>query len=196
MGRKPIRAGKRLLFCIAGLIFLFSNACAVLKIIQEPDQPAISQEEKEIILRKETAAAEEKKKEEAAMDHLLKGRKLFIQGDFEGSLRENQMIVSFYYDKSPADEALFMLGQIYAHSGNPKKDFGKSLEFMRRLVKEYPHSLFIQQAKAWIGVLQMNEKMSKEYERLMKEHERLSKMLEEYKQVDIEIEGKKREKGR
>lgn len=210
MGRKPIRAGKCLLFCFAGLIFLLSNACAVLKLIQEPDQQAISLEEKEKILRKEAAATEEKKKEEAAMDHLLKGRKLFIQGDFEGSLRENQMIVSFYHDRSSADEALFMMGLIHAHSANPKKDIGKSFDLMKRLVREYPNSIFAQQAKAWIGIFQLNEKISKENEKISKEneklskenekmikgYEKLSKMLEEYKQVDIEIEEKKREKGR
>jgi outer membrane protein assembly factor BamD (BamD/ComL family) len=180
-----------------------SNACAVLKITQEPDQPAISLAVKEEILRKEAAAAEEKKKEEAAVDHLLKGRRLFMQGDFEGSLRENQTIVSFYHDRSSAEEALFMLGLIHIHPANPKKEFGKSFDLMKRLVKEYPNSIFTQQAKAWIGIFQLNEKISKEneklikeYEKLIKVYEKLSKMLEEYKQVDIEIEEKKREKGR
>jgi hypothetical protein len=47
-----------------------------------------------------------------------------------------------------------------------------------------------------VGILQMNEKLGKENEKLIREQEKLSRMLEEYKQVDIEIEGKKREKGR
>ncbi len=81
---------------------------------------------------------------------------------------------------------------------------------MKRLAKEYPNSFFGQEAKAWINILLVNEKVGKENEKLMKEHEKLikeheklikehekmSKMLEEYKQVDIEIEDKKREKGR
>jgi lipid II:glycine glycyltransferase (peptidoglycan interpeptide bridge formation enzyme) len=78
------------------------------------------------------------------------------------------------------------------------------------LTRDYPQSFFAQQAKAWLAILQMNEKISKENEKLIKENEKISKeneklireqeklsrMLEEYKQVDIEIEGKKREKGR
>ena len=210
MGRKQIRTGKHLLFCFAGLIFLFLNGCAFLEKIQEPTLPAISPAEKEKILQREAAASEEKKKEETARAHLLKGRKLFAQGDFERSFLENQTIVTVFKGKSPLEEALFMLGLIHVHPGNPNKDYGKSLDLMKRLVKEYPNSFFGQQAKAWIGLLLMNEKagkendkfikehekLIKENEKLIKEHEKLSRMLEEYKQVDIDIEGKKREKGR
>jgi TolA-binding protein len=203
MGRKPIRTRKRFLFCIAGLIFLLINSCALLEKFQGTDQSEISQAEKE-------KKAEEEKKEQVAFRHLLKGRELFTQGDFEGSFRENQAIVSYYPERSFADEALFMIGLIYAHSANPKRDFGKAFDQMRKVIKEYPNSHFAQQAKAWIGVFQINEKINKENEKLSKEneklnkvneklmkvHEKLSKMLEEYKQVDIEIEDKKREKGR
>jgi outer membrane protein assembly factor BamD (BamD/ComL family) len=210
MGRKQIRTGKHLLFCYAGLIFLFLNGCAFLEKFQDPDHQDISTVEKEKIRLKEAAVAEEKKKEETAWFHLLKGRKLFAQGDFEGALLENQMITTFFPERSAAEEALFMLGLINAHPGNPKKDFAKALDFLKRMVKEYPNSFFGQQAKGWIGLLLMNEKagkeneklikdhekLIKEYEKMIKEYEKMSRMLEEYKQVDIEIEGKKREKGR
>ena len=210
MGRKQIRTRKHLLFCFAGLIFLFLNGCAFLEKILEPDLPPISAAEKEKIRQKEAAAAEEKKKEETARTHLLKGRKFFAQGDFEKSYLENQTILTSFQDQSPVEEAIFMLGLIHVHPGNPNKDYGKSLDFMKRLVKDYPNSFFGQEAKVWISLLLMNEKVSKEHEKLIKEHEKLikeheklikehekmSKMLEEYKQVDIEIEGMKREKGR
>ncbi len=210
MGRKQIRTGKHLLFCFAGLILLFLNGCALLEKFMEPDQPAISTAEKEKIQQKKAAAAEEKKKEEAAGAHLLKGRQLFTQGDFEGALSENKMVTTFSQERSSAAEALFMLGLIYAHPGNPNKDFGKALDFLKRLVKEFPQSFFSQQAKAWMGLLQMNEregkeneklikehdKLFKEHEKLVKEYEKMSKMLEEYKKVDIEIEVNKRKKGK
>jgi outer membrane protein assembly factor BamD (BamD/ComL family) len=210
MGRKQIRTGKHLLFSFAGLIFLFLAGCALLEKIQEPAPPAISPAEREKILQREATAVEEKNKEERASAHLHKGRRLFVQGDFEGAFSENQMIVTFFPGKSPMEEALFMLGLIYVHPDNPNKNFGKALDFMKKVVKEHPNSIFVQQAKAWIGLLLMNEKagkedekltkenekLIKENEKLIKEHEKMSKMLEEYKQVDIEIEGKKREKGR
>jgi hypothetical protein len=210
MGRKQIRTGKHLLFCFTGLIFLFLTGCALLEKIQEQASPEISQAEKEKILQREARDAEEKRKEETARAHLLKGQKLFAQGDFEGAISENQIIVTFFQGKSPMEEALFMLGLIYAHPDNPNKNFSKALDLMKRVVKEYPASVFVQQAKAWIGLLLINEKavkendkltkendkLLKENEKLTKELEKMSKMLEEYKQVDIEIEGKKREKGR
>jgi hypothetical protein len=217
MGRKQIRTRKHLLFCFAGLIFLFINGCASLDKIQETDQPAISLAEKERTLRREAALAEEKKKEETARAHLLKGRQLFAQGDFEGSLREYHTIITFFKGQSPMEEAIFSLGLIYVHPGNPNKDFVRSLDFMKRLAKEYSNSFFGQEAKVWISILLVNEKVGKEHEKLMKEneklikeneklireneklireHEKMSKILEEYKQVDIEIEEKKREKGR
>jgi hypothetical protein len=210
MGRKQIRTRKHFLFCFAGLIFLFLAGCALVETIQESSPPAISPAEREKILQREAVAAEEKRKEEMARAHLLKGRKLFALGDFDGAFSESQTIVTFFQGKPPAEEALFMLGLIYVHPDNPNKNFGKALDLMRRVVKEYPASVFVQQAKAWIGLLLMNEKTGKEddkltkenerlireNEKLIREHEKMSKMLEEYKQVDIEIEGKKREKGR
>jgi hypothetical protein len=210
MGRKQIRTRKHLLFCFAGLIFLFINGCALLDKIQETDQAVISPAEKEKILKREAALAEEKKKEETARTYLLEGRKLFAQGDFQGSLREYHTITTFFQGQSPMEEAIFMHGLIYIHPGNPNKDFARALDFMKRLTKEYPNGFFGQEARVWISILLVNEKVGKEHEKLIKEHEKLvkeneklikehekmSKMLEEYKQVDIEIEEKKKEKGR
>jgi hypothetical protein len=199
MGRKQIRTGKHLLYCITGLIFLSLNGCALLETIKGPAPVVISPAEKEKIRQKEALAAEEKRKEETARAHLLKGRKLFAQGDWEGSLLENQRIITGFQGKSPMEEALFMTGLIHLHPDNPHKDISKGLEAMRRMVKEQPNSYFSQQAKAWIVLLMIqektgkeNEKLTKDLERLWREHEKMSKMLEEYKKVDIEIEGKKR----
>ena len=104
---------------------------------------------------------------------------LLAQGDFEGAMRENQKILALSLRRSPEDEALFNLGVLYAHSGNSKKDYEKSLEFFRRVVSEHPRSPFVQQAKAWIGVLEENAN--------------LNQILEKSKQADLEIEQKKRE---
>jgi outer membrane protein assembly factor BamD (BamD/ComL family) len=74
------------------------------------------------------------------------------------------------------------MGLIYAHVNNPQRDFGKALDFFKRVVKDYPKSPLAEEAKAWAGVLQENEK--------------LSQMIEKSKQVDIAVEEKKREKAR
>jgi len=117
----------------------------------------------------------------------LLSQKLLAEGNYEGALKENQRILSLSGQNPPGDEALFNIGLIHAHPGNTKKDYGKSLTLFRRLIKEYPQSSCFEQAKIWVAILQDNEKLSRSIEEL-------SQVLEKSKQVDIEIEEKKREK--
>jgi hypothetical protein len=67
---------------------------------------------------------------------------------------------------------------IYAHPGNPKKDYQRATALLRRLIKEHPESPFADMAKVWNGVLQENEK--------------LTEMIEKTKRVDIEVEEKRK----
>ena len=113
-------------------------------------------------------------------EHLLRGQKLLTQGDYEGSIAENQKVLALSAHRPPEDEALFFTGLIYAHVDNSKKDYGKSLDYFKRMIKDYPKSPLSEQARIWIGVLQENEK--------------LNQIIEKSKQVDIEIEEMKREK--
>jgi len=124
---------------------------------------------------------------EQAREPFLLSQKLLAEGNYEGALKENQRILSLSGQNPPGDEALFNVGLIHAHPGNTKKDYGKSLTFFRRLIKEYPQSSWVEQAKIWAGILQDNEKLSRSIEEL-------SQVIEKSKQVDIEIEEKKREK--
>jgi TolA-binding protein len=108
-------------------------------------------------------------------EYLLHSQKLLAKGDYEGALEENQKILSKYPNKPPGDEALFNTGLIYAHSKNPQKDYQKSILFFNKLVEGFPRSPLAEQAKIWIGVLQVIEKT---------------------KQIDIEIEEMKKELSR
>ncbi|MDH5767649.1 MAG: hypothetical protein OEZ31_01650 [Nitrospirota bacterium] len=90
-------------------------------------------------------------------------------------MKENQKVLSLGDNKLPADEALFNIGLIYSHYGYQKKDYKKSLTFYKRLVRDFPMSPLVEQAKIWIGVLEVIEKT---------------------KQVDIEIEEKKKKLSR
>lgn len=213
MGRKHLRARKHILFLVASLIFLGFSGC----VKEELVQPTISPAGKEEAAKREAVAADEKIKKERAKTLLIEGNWLFSSGDYEGALRDYQKVIDLLNKKPPADEAYFNIALIHGYSGNPKKDFDKSIDFMKRVIKEYPQSPLVMQANIWIGILQANEKLSKENEKLAKDQERLIKdkeklakeseklvkeneklirMLEEYKRVDIEIEEKKREKGR
>ena len=115
-----------------------------------------------------------------ARGHLLRGQSLLAQGDYEGALAENQKGLALSNRQLPGDEALFNIGLIYAHSRNPKKDYGKSLDSFRKVMTDYPKSPFFEQAKIWVGILQENE--------------RLNQVIENSREVDMEIEERKREK--
>ena len=141
-----------------------------------------------------------------ATEYLITAQKLLDQGDYEGSLEENRKVLSLYDGVPPGDEALFNTGLIYAHYGYPKRDYKKSLDHFKRLVKVFPQSSFAARAKIWIAVLQENERLNRETEESNKsikksqqENERLNRQIEELneaikkaKQVDIQIDEKRR----
>jgi tetratricopeptide (TPR) repeat protein len=113
-------------------------------------------------------------------DHLVRGQRLLAQGDYDGSLAESQKILAMPGHRSQEDEALFNLGLIYAHFGNPKRDPEKALDYFKRLIKDHPKSPWVEQARMWVEMLQENDA--------------LNRVIQKLKQVDIEVEEKKREK--
>jgi len=159
LGRKQNGARKHLYLCIACMIFTSLAGCAALK---------------------------EMEAKREAREYLITAQKLFNQGDYEGSLKENQKVLLLYYNVPPADEALFNAGLIYAHYGYPKRDYQKSIDYFKRLVKVFPQSSLFGQAKTWVEILQENEKLTREIEEL-------NKAIKKSKQVDIEIDEKKKE---
>ncbi len=95
-------------------------------------------------------------------------------------------MISVSAQASPADEALFHMGLICAHSGNPRKDYEKSASYFKKLIKDYPQSPFREPAKILIGMLQDNDRLNRTIERL-------SQIIEQSKRVDIQLEEKKKE---
>lgn len=105
-------------------------------------------------------------------EYFLRSTKMLSKGDYQGALKENRKILSLYNTAPPADQALFNIGLIYAHYGNPDKDYLESIQYLEKLIQKYPGSPLTEQAKIWLNVLNIMEKA---------------------KQVDIEIDKKKRE---
>ncbi len=147
MDRKHFRKRQYLLFYITGLISLSLVACAPLK---------------ETVIIKE--------KEVCSHHEFL--QTLVTPGDFDTALKRNHEILSISPKSPPGDEALFNMGLVHAHPENPKKDYKKSMGFFKRLLKEFPRSALLEEARIWIGVLEDIENSMK---------------------VDIEIEEKKKE---
>ena len=107
--------------------------------------------------------------------YLQAAQQLMAKGEYESSLRETQKVLALAKDNPPADTAVFYMGLIHAHPNNPKKDNKKALGYFNRLVKAYPESQWAEQAKIWSGVLDGLEKL---------------------KQVDLELEERKRDRAR
>ena len=97
---------------------------------------------------------------------------LMHQGDFDGALRESQSTLARSPQTPPGDDALFYMGLIYVHHGNPKRDYQKAHSLFMRVIREFPQSPRAEESVIWLGVLESIEKA---------------------KQVDIQIEEKKKE---
>ncbi len=102
----------------------------------------------------------------------VKNDELIKINDFKKALDENQKALSIKGNRHRLDEVLFNIGFIYAHHDNPDKDYKLSIKYFERLINEYPESPLVDQAKVWQGLLDVIEKS---------------------KQVDIEIDQKKKE---
>jgi hypothetical protein len=176
MGGKPSRARKLFYFCVATLTLLYG--CTVAKqppppvIVQLPAEPPPQEEPAKPV---EVVVPKEDRDRHQAHEHLTQARHLLAKGDFDGSLRENQRVVGLIKDDSPSDLATFNMGLIYAHPKNPKKDNKRAIGFFSRVIKSFPESPLVEHAKIWVGVLDGVEKL---------------------KQVDLEIEEKKRDRAR
>ena len=131
MGREHLRTRQYIYLCFTGLVFFSSLGCANIK---------------------------ENEKKHAADEQFLRGQDLLARGDYEGSLRENQQIVSVFPKEPPGDKALFSMGLIYAHHNNPEKDYKKSVGFFTKLIEGYPQSALAEQARIWLNVLGKIEK--------------------------------------
>lgn len=141
--------------------------------------------EKSKLLEEREARLEERK----ARQPLLNSRELLLQGKYEEASKEIQKSLAPSPRHPPEDESLFQMGLIYAHPGNSKKDYGKSVSYFKKLIKDYPQSPWSDMAKIWTGMIHENERLNQAVDKL-------SHTIEKSKQVDIEIEEKKREKGK
>ncbi len=201
MGRKPTRKGKHIFLSVAGLILFSLLGCITVekttvqlevstaspdtKEMTDTGTPGFKMGEQE---RANSVDAEVAKEREQANEdtevheHLLRGQELFIQGDYEGSLKEYKEVLSLSANRPPADRALFNLGLIYADPRNPKRNLGMALDAFQRLKKDYPQSSWAEQAKIWGELFQENQT--------------LKQLIEKSKQVDLDIEEMKRERAK
>ncbi len=165
MGRKRTRTREFVYFCVAGLIVLALQGCATFENTRNKIRDKVE-----------------------AYQSLHHGKKLLAQGDYEGASIENLKILALALDRPPEDEALFNLGWICAHPGNPEKDYEKSIFFFNKLLEDFPQSSWSERAKIWVSILQENEKLSQTVRALNQENEKLSQTVEGSKKIEKMIE--------
>jgi tetratricopeptide (TPR) repeat protein len=138
-------------------------------------------------------------------DPMARAKGLFNEGNYEAALKENQKLLA--ERKTAPDMALFNMGLIYAHSLNPKKDYPTALGYFKTLVTQQSQSPMFEQSKVWIQVLEEHQKiadekqklveekrvLTREREALAQEREKLKNAVEKSRQLDIEIDKRRRQ---
>ena len=196
MGGKRSGARKPIYLCVALLIFLSPLACSLGKMMSTEMVDTTGDE---------------------ASAHLVLGKTYLAQGEYGSALKESEKVISLAGKNVPVDEALFYMGLIYAHPANSARDYGKAMVLFRRLIRDYPGSPLVEQAKTMVGLLQENDKLDNTTDKLnkmidgqkktvdrlnntideqKKTIERLNGIIDELKQVDIGVEQKKRERAK
>jgi hypothetical protein len=107
---------------------------------------------------------------EKSPDEFARPKALLAEGNYEAAFKENEKLLA--EGKGAPDVALFNMGLISA-SLNPKKDYPRALTSFKTLVNRYPGSAFAEQAKLWIQVLQERQKVAEEKQKLIEEREKL-----------------------
>jgi hypothetical protein len=139
--------------------------------------------------------------------------------NFDVALQENQ--TGLAAGKITPDVALYNTGFLLAHPSNPKKDYPKAILSFQSLLAEHPRSSLLEPAKTWIQVLEQQQKLAeqqqkvaeqqqkvveerrkvaeekraldREREILSKERQKLNYASEKSRQLDLEIEKRRRQ---
>ncbi len=121
-----------------------------------------------------------------AENPISQARTLMKNEKYEAALREIEEILRSDQENQ-ADQALYLMGVIYAHPKNPVASLDRSTENFQILIKKYPHSDLKQEAVAWVSKLRKIRTMEKEILDLKDQIDKLKK-------IDLGIEEKKRRK--
>lgn len=194
MGRKRTGTGKYFFRFVTVLTCFALIGCASMKkpqdpesmeLVVEPIQPGVGQSQ-----------PKNEKIRDESKEHLLQGQKLLAMGQYDASIKENLKVLSIAPNGPPGDEAMFTIGLIYAYPRFQKKDYGKAVTSLTKVIKEYPQSNWSGHAKILLDIIQENEKLKKISSEATQENEKLKVMIEQSKKVDLEVEEKKKEKAR
>jgi len=76
-----------------------------------------------------------------------KGEKFIIKGRYKEALIEYEKVLRLFPKVSPGDNALFHIGLIWLHPGNPQRDYDKSLISFQSVIHNFPQTRLRETAK-------------------------------------------------
>ena len=73
-------------------------------------------------------------------------------GNFETVIEQNKKIIAENETEPPADNALYALGEVYAHPNYKDRDYTLSQQYFEKLIENFPDSELITEAKTYISL--------------------------------------------
>jgi hypothetical protein len=136
---------------------------------------------------------------------VVQAKSSFAKNDFTTSVTRWREILDSFPD-TYGDQALYAMGLAYAFPEYPEANYQRSLNLFKMLIREYPESVFITEAKIWISILERTIEKEKEVEgkntkiellenQLKAEDKKIRQLLNQIKrlkEIDLGIEEKKR----
>jgi tetratricopeptide (TPR) repeat protein len=143
-----------------------------------------------LLLTESCAFLEKRNRELQAETDLNLAEQRLACEDFAGALKIYRRVLA----RTPqsADLALFHMGVIYAAPRNQERDYQKSLESFQRLMKGFPQSRYRAEAERSITLLQEIMSRDRKMRVLKKQIDTLGTQIEKMKEIDLDIEEKRR----
>lgn len=137
--------------------------------------------------------------QEKSRSRFLEPREHLRQGEYSQSLKLYQEVLRTYPELG--DQALFKTGLIYAYPKNPARDYQKSIEYLQRVTREYTYSDFKEEAETIIHLINevSNEdkkarNLQRQVEALERQIDALERQIAQMKEIDFNLEEKKRKR--
>ena len=121
-----------------------------------------------------------------ARQHLDEAERRLAKKDYEGALSESQTALTQTSDPNMKQRALFQMAVVYSHQDSQYRDYKKAASLFTTLSKSTPQSPFALYAEMWLSLRESNTTLTDQ-------NRKLRQILEKIKQVDIEIERKRRQ---
>ena len=125
---------------------------------------------------------------------LEEGMDQMVSHRYEASMAKNLTVLNDFPD-SLADQALFQIGLLYAHPGNPNQNYEKSLGSFNKISSEFSESRLRHQAQLWVVFIRDVIDKERKIGILNKKNVSLERTVEQ-QNIEITILQKKIETGK